>query len=120
MEFVCRRCQHITKQTPYRVTSEEGGVVLINMLVCTPCARLAKRLGLPVVKVKWTKGATEPKPLHSMADNKQKHVARHAYQRSDCEASSGAALHAKSSNPLELFSVVGDQNRRRGRAHVRR
>ena len=66
MEFVCRRCQHITKQTPYRVTSEEGGVVLINMLVCASCARLAKRLGLSVVKMKWAKGTTQPKPVHAV------------------------------------------------------
>jgi hypothetical protein len=51
MEFVCRRCNHITKQNPYRVTTEDGGVVLLNMLVCASCARLAKSLGLPTVKM---------------------------------------------------------------------
>jgi hypothetical protein len=52
MEFVCRRCNHITKRNPYRVTTEDAGVVLLNMVVCSSCARLAKRLGLPAVKMK--------------------------------------------------------------------
>lgn len=55
MEFVCRRCYHMTKQNPYRVTTEDAGVVLLNMVVCSSCARLAKRLGLPAVKIKWAK-----------------------------------------------------------------
>jgi flavoprotein len=50
-EFTCRRCNHITKQKPYRVITEEAGVVLLNMVVCSSCARLAKRLGLPAVKI---------------------------------------------------------------------
>ena len=57
MEFVCRRCNHITKRNAYRVTTEDAGVVLLNMLVCSSCARLAKRLGLPAVKMKWAKTA---------------------------------------------------------------
>jgi hypothetical protein len=63
MEFVCRRCNHITKQNPYRVTTEDAGVVLLNMLVCSSCARLAKRLGLPTVKTKMTKTDKEPQPV---------------------------------------------------------
>jgi hypothetical protein len=55
MEFVCRRCNQITKRNPYRVTTEDAGVVLLNMVVCSSCARLAKRLGLPAVKMKWAK-----------------------------------------------------------------
>jgi hypothetical protein len=55
MEFVCRRCNDITTRNPYRVTTEDAGVVLLNMVVCSSCARLAKRLGLPAVKMKWTK-----------------------------------------------------------------
>lgn len=51
MEFVCRRCTHITNKNLYRVTTEEAGVVLLNMLVCSSCARLARSLGLPAVKM---------------------------------------------------------------------
>jgi hypothetical protein len=55
MEFTCRRCNHITKQKLYRVITEEAGVVLLNMVVCSSCARLAKRLGLPAVKMESVK-----------------------------------------------------------------
>lgn len=51
MRFVCRRCEHLIRQNPYRVTTEEGGVVLLDMLVCRSCAREARSLGLPVVKL---------------------------------------------------------------------
>ncbi len=98
MEFVCRRCQHITKQAPYRVTSEEGGAVLINMIVCAPCARLAKWLGLAVVKMKSTKGAAGQKH-HPKTGGRQQHVPRRPDERTDCEANSGAVLHAQSRHP---------------------
>ena len=68
MEFVCRRCSDLIKRQPYRVTTEDGGVVLLNMLVCGSCARLAKRLGLPVVKMESAqKGA---KPGEAITDSK--------------------------------------------------
>jgi hypothetical protein len=60
MEFVCRRCTQFTK-TPYHVTTEDAGVVLLNMLVCPSCARLAKRLGLPVVKIESAKTVAKTK-----------------------------------------------------------
>jgi hypothetical protein len=61
MEFTCRRCNHITKQKLYRVITEEAGVVLLNMVVCSSCARLAKRLGLPAVKIENAKRITKTK-----------------------------------------------------------
>jgi flavoprotein len=61
MEFTCRRCNHITKQKPYRVITEEAGIVLLNMVVCSSCARLAKRLGLPAVKMEITKRTAKTK-----------------------------------------------------------
>jgi hypothetical protein len=64
MEFVCRRCNDITKRNPYRVTTEDAGVVLLNMVVCSSCARLAKRLGLPAVKMKWAKTAANNERDH--------------------------------------------------------
>jgi hypothetical protein len=73
MEFVCRRCTHFTK-TPYRVTTEDGGVVLLNMLVCPSCARLAKSLGLPVVKMESAKKAAKTKRVEAMTDSKQQPV----------------------------------------------
>jgi hypothetical protein len=61
MEFTCRRCNHITKQKLYRVITEEAGVVLLNMAVCSSCARLAKRLGLPAVKIEAAKRIAKTK-----------------------------------------------------------
>ena len=51
MDFICRRCNHLTKEKLFRVTTEDAGVVVLNMLVCSSCARLAKELGLPTVEV---------------------------------------------------------------------
>ena len=70
MEFVCRRCSHFTK-TPHRVTTEDAGVVLLNMLVCPSCARLAKRLGLPVVKMESAKTVAKTKRVQAMTDSNQ-------------------------------------------------
>jgi hypothetical protein len=70
MEFVCRRCDRVTKQRPYRVTTEDGGLVLLNMLVCPSCAQLAKRLGLPVVKVESAKRAANTKGVQAMLASK--------------------------------------------------
>ena len=73
MEFVCRRCTHFTK-TLYHVTTEDGGVVLLNMLVCPSCARLAKSLGLPVVKMESAKTAANTTGVQAMTDSKQQSV----------------------------------------------
>jgi hypothetical protein len=73
MEFVCRRCTHFTK-TLYRVTTEDGGVVLLNMLVCPSCARLAQSLGLPTVKMEAAKRAADTGGVQAMTDSKQQPV----------------------------------------------
>ena len=70
MEFACRRCDQITKQKPYRVTSEDGGVVLLDLFVCPSCARLAKSLGLPTVKMESAKRAAKTKGVQAMTDRK--------------------------------------------------
>ena len=74
MEFVCRRCNHTTKQKPSRVTTEDGGVVMLNMLVCPSCARLAKSLGLPTVKMESAKRAANATDVQAMTDSKQQSV----------------------------------------------
>jgi hypothetical protein len=73
MEFVCRRCTRFTK-TPYRVTTEDGGVILLNMLVCPSCARLAKSLGLPTVKMESAKTVAKAKGEQAMTDRQQQPV----------------------------------------------
>jgi hypothetical protein len=71
MEFVCRRCHNLTKQTGYRVITEDGGVVLLDMLVCASCARLAKRLGLPAVKMAQARKSAKAKRADTMTDSKR-------------------------------------------------
>ena len=46
MEFICKHCEKLTMGIPYRVTSEEAGVTLLNMIVCHSCYQAAKNLGL--------------------------------------------------------------------------
>jgi hypothetical protein len=46
MKFFCRHCEQITVGKPYRVISEEDGVVLLNMTVCRSCNEQARALGL--------------------------------------------------------------------------
>jgi ribosome-binding protein aMBF1 (putative translation factor) len=74
MEFVCRRCGRVTKQKPYRVRTEDGGLVLLNMLVCTSCARLARRLGLPAIRMESSKKATSTNGVKAMTGSKQQRV----------------------------------------------
>ena len=71
MEFVCRGRSHFSKNL-YRVTTEDGGVVLLNMLVCPSCARLARSLGLATVKMESVKRAAKIKRVEVVRDSKQR------------------------------------------------
>ena len=73
MESVCRRCYHFSKNL-YRVTTEDGGVVLLNMFVCPSCARLTKSLGLATVKMESAKRAAKTKGVQAMTNSKQQPV----------------------------------------------
>ena len=46
MEFFCRHCDEWVVDEPYRVISEQDGVILLNMTVCRSCSREARALGL--------------------------------------------------------------------------
>jgi hypothetical protein len=46
MILICEHCDDIIVGNPYRVTSEEDGVILLNMIVCSICAMEAKQLQL--------------------------------------------------------------------------
>jgi hypothetical protein len=74
MEFVCRRCYCNTKQKLYRVTTQDGTVVLLNMLVCPPCARLAKSLGLRTVKMESAKRAAKTRVVQARTGRKHQSV----------------------------------------------
>jgi hypothetical protein len=67
MECICRRCNRITKQKLYRVTTD-----VLDMLVCSSCARLAKKLGLPTVKMETAKTADKIRRGSFMRDMKQR------------------------------------------------
>ena len=46
MKFFCRHCDQTVLGEPYRVISEEDGVILLNMTVCHSCSEQARALGL--------------------------------------------------------------------------
>ena len=44
--IICEHCLQPTTGKVYQVTSEDAGVVTLNMVVCSVCFREAKKLGL--------------------------------------------------------------------------
>ena len=46
MGWICQHCGAPFVDSPYRVKSEESGVVLLDLIVCHYCALEAQRLGL--------------------------------------------------------------------------
>ncbi|MGH7824205.1 MAG: hypothetical protein ACREQ7_03390 [Candidatus Binatia bacterium] len=52
MKFICRHCDELTEGAPYRVVSEEAGVILLDMIVCHSCYLQAKNLGLHTEAIK--------------------------------------------------------------------
>jgi hypothetical protein len=46
MKRVCQHCGEPIVGNTYRVTSEEDGIILLNMVVCSLCSMEAKRLQL--------------------------------------------------------------------------
>jgi superfamily II helicase len=48
---ICEHCDEVITGQAYRVTSEERGVILLDMMVCAPCAVEAKSLQLRTEKI---------------------------------------------------------------------
>lgn len=46
MDRVCQHCGELIVGNAYRVTSEEEGITLLDMIVCSLCFMEAKRLRL--------------------------------------------------------------------------
>jgi hypothetical protein len=46
MDCICRHCGDLIIGNAYRVTSEEAGIILLDMIVCSLCFMEAKRLNL--------------------------------------------------------------------------
>jgi RNase P subunit RPR2 len=46
MNPICEHCGELYDGRSYRVTSEEDGIILLDMIVCHSCSIEARRLGL--------------------------------------------------------------------------
>jgi hypothetical protein len=46
MDRTCQHCGELIVGNAYRVTSEESGVTLLDMIVCSLCSEEAKKLRL--------------------------------------------------------------------------
>jgi hypothetical protein len=62
MRFFCRHCEKIFFGRPYRVTSEENGVTLLDMTVCRSCYEQARALGLRSEALPTTWAPEAPAP----------------------------------------------------------
>jgi hypothetical protein len=62
MEYYCQHCNQFTTGSAYRVTSEEFGVLMLDMIVCYECSLDARRLGLHTDKFKLRDAAGESHP----------------------------------------------------------
>jgi hypothetical protein len=51
MKQNCQHCEKLILGYVYRVTSEDAGIPLLNMIVCYPCFMEAKSLGLHAEKI---------------------------------------------------------------------
>ena len=47
---ICEHCGELYHGRAYRVTSEEDGILLLDMIVCHSCSIEARRLGLETRK----------------------------------------------------------------------
>ena len=47
---ICEHCGELYHGRAYRVTSEEDGILLLDMIVCHSCSIEARRLGLDTRK----------------------------------------------------------------------
>jgi hypothetical protein len=51
MDRICQHCYQLIVGNAYRVTSEEAGITLLDIIVCSLCLVEAKRLGLHTEEV---------------------------------------------------------------------
>jgi hypothetical protein len=51
MNRVCQHCGELIADNAYRVTSEEEGIILLDMIVCSLCFMEAKRLRLQTEEI---------------------------------------------------------------------
>jgi hypothetical protein len=51
MEFLCEHCERAIGSQPFQITSEDADIILLNLIVCAPCAEQAVNLGLKVTQL---------------------------------------------------------------------
>jgi hypothetical protein len=51
MEFLCEHCERAVGSQPFQVTSEDADIILLNLIVCAPCAEQAVNLRLKVTEL---------------------------------------------------------------------
>ena len=66
MDRICQHCGELIVGDAYRVTSEEEGITLLNMIVCSLCFMEAKRLHLHAEEI-------SPKSKQPSARNRGSH-----------------------------------------------
>ena len=66
MDRICQHCYELIVGNAYRVTSEEEGISLLDMIVCSLCFMEAKRLHLhaEVVNVRSKEGSARNRGNH--------------------------------------------------------
>ena len=52
MGRICQHCDAPFVDSPYRVISEESGIVLLDLIVCHRCHEQAQKLGLHTEEIK--------------------------------------------------------------------
>lgn len=62
MEYYCMHCHRYRNGDAYRVTSDEFGLVRLDIIVCYECYLDARRLGLRANKVMAPHAVTESVP----------------------------------------------------------
>jgi hypothetical protein len=64
MTFECKHCGVLISGKAYRVTSEEAGVKLLDMIVCHSCFVVAQRLGLRTEEMNRAAPVPESRSTH--------------------------------------------------------
>ena len=72
MDRICQHCCQLIVGNAYRVTSEEEGITLLNMIVCSPCFMEAKRLGLHAQKINV--GNKQPSAQSQVSHRPRPHI----------------------------------------------
>ena len=50
-KIICEHCLQPTIGKVYRVTSEDAGIVILDLVVCSVCCREAEKLGLKTTEL---------------------------------------------------------------------